>query len=254
MSDCIVQCKQVTVKQQGRTIFSNLDLQIYTDKICAVIGPSGVGKTTILRLITGQIKPSSGEVFFQNKSLAHQSLAELYERRKQIGMVFQSSALFPDLNIFDNIALPLTEHLNLTQSQLTERVESALKAVDLVTVGDLFPWQLSGGMQKRAAIARASILMPALMLYDEPLAGQDPITSQNLLALIEHDGRKNGHSAIIVSHELEQVLPISDQVVMLHHDGVIFSGSVSELLACSHPYVKSFLNNVSLNLKRSVSC
>ena len=237
----IVELKSVTLTLGSKLILNQVDLSIPANKITLLMGMSGAGKTSILRMITGQVKPNKGGVFIDGDQLNCHNLKHLYRVRKQIGMVFQSGALFSDLTVAENVMLPLKEHSSLTSQEMTELVDIALHAVDLNGENNLYPWELSGGMVKRVALARASVLNPKIMLYDEPLAGQDPLTCAKLVKLIKAKSVNN--STIIVSHNLGVMLKLVDYVVMLDAGRLLFADFTDQLKSCNDPLVKSFVRN-----------
>lgn len=239
----MVQFDNIDLVLNERQVFDGLDFLVPQNKMTLLMGPSGVGKTTILRLITGQVEPKAGQVSVAGEPIVYERLASLYAMRKKIGMVFQSSALFPDLTVAENVALPVKEHRQVAPDVLEKLVQQGLEAVDLLDAYDLYPWQLSGGMQKRAALARASMLDPPLMLYDEPLAGQDPVTCHALLRLIKARNDGPNKTAVIVSHNIESMFGLVDHVVMLGQKRAIFVGSVAELFQCEDQKVQQFIQH-----------
>lgn len=237
----IVELNSVTLVLGNKVILDNVTFSLPVGQISLIMGSSGAGKTSVLRLITGQIRPISGQVIVDGEVLEYKNIQHLYSVRKNIGMVFQSGALFADLTVAANIALPLQEHLGLSFSASIDRVDSALQAVGLDSAGELYPWELSGGMLKRAAIARASILEPGLMLYDEPLAGQDPITCNKLLDLIQARKLTSGCASIIVSHNIRAMVSLVDYVVMLHQGKILFADKVNQLAHSHDSIVQGFI-------------
>lgn len=200
-------------------------------KITAVLGPSGIGKTTLLKLIGGQLSADSGEVWFKETPIHSCSESALYQVRKKMGMLFQSGALFNDLSVFENVAFPLREHCQLDEQLLSTLVLMKLQAVGLRGAKDLKPAQLSGGMARRVALARAIALDPEVVMYDEPFTGQDPISMNVLLKLVKQLNSTLGLTSIIVSHDVNEVLSIADNVYVLAEQKVIAHGSVQSVLA-----------------------
>ena len=205
------------------------------------MGPSGIGKTTLLRLIGGQIYPEQGEVWFDGDNIPALSRKKLYHARKKMSMLFQSGALFTDLNVFDNVAFPLREHTELSEELIRTMVLLKLEAVGLRGAAELMPSELSGGMARRAALARAIALDPDLIMYDEPFVGQDPITMGVLVELISNLNRALGVTSIVVSHDVPEVMSIADWVYLMADGKVIAFGSPQELRDNQDPRVQQFL-------------
>ncbi|ADV87703.1 phospholipid ABC transporter ATP-binding protein MlaF [Vibrio vulnificus] len=231
----------LTFSRGQRKIFDNIDLRIPKGKVTAIMGPSGIGKTTLLRLIGGQILPESGEIWFDGVNIPSLSRSKLYHARKKMSMLFQSGALFTDLNVFDNVAFPLREHTQLSESLIRTLVLLKLEAVGLRGAAELMPSELSGGMARRAALARAIALDPELIMYDEPFVGQDPITMGVLVELIRNLNSALGVTAVVVSHDVPEVMSIADWVYLLADGKVIAKGTPEELSNNSDPRVQQFL-------------
>ncbi|EJO3993564.1 phospholipid ABC transporter ATP-binding protein MlaF [Vibrio vulnificus] len=231
----------LTFSRGQRKIFDNIDLRIPKGKVTAIMGPSGIGKTTLLRLIGGQILPESGEIWFDGVNIPSLSRSKLYHARKKMSMLFQSGALFTDLNVFDNVAFPLREHTQLSDSLIRTLVLLKLEAVGLRGAAELMPSELSGGMARRAALARAIALDPELIMYDEPFVGQDPITMGVLVELIRNLNSALGVTAVVVSHDVPEVMSIADGVYLLADGKVIAKGTPEELRNNSDPRVQQFL-------------
>lgn len=238
----IIEIKNVTFYRSDRAIFKNLSCTISTGKITAIMGASGSGKTTLLRLIGGQLQPDEGQVFLFGQDVALLNTLHLNQLRSRMGVLFQSGALFTDLSVFDNVAFPLREHLNLSADDLYNRVLLKLEAVGLRGARDLMPSQLSGGMARRVALARAVAIEPELILYDEPFAGQDPIAMAVLQRLIKHINAQMQLTSVLVSHDITEAFAISDEVILLGHSGVLAQGSPDELKASEDPAVKQFIH------------
>jgi len=217
--------------RQQNLIFDNLNMRFERGKVTAVLGPSGIGKTTLLKLIGGQVPADEGEVLFNEVSIHECAEKTLYETRKKMGMLFQSGALFNDLNVFENVAFPLREHTHLDEKLLSTIVLMKLQAVGLRGAKDLYPSQLSGGMARRVALARAIALDPEVILYDEPFTGQDPISMNVLLKLIQQLNKTMGITSVIVSHDVNEVLSIADNVYVLADNCIIAEGTVEQVLA-----------------------
>ncbi|MBE0344913.1 ATP-binding cassette domain-containing protein [Pseudoalteromonas sp. J010] len=214
-------------------------------KITAIMGPSGIGKTTMLRLIGGQLKPNSGDILFAGNSIPSMSRSELYQARTRMSMLFQSGALFTDMSVFDNVAFPLREHTELSEELIQLVVLMKLQAVGLRGAKDLMPAELSGGMARRAALARAIALDPELIMYDEPFAGQDPISMGVLVRLIKSLNEVLGLSSLIVTHDVTEVLSIADHVVIIAEQGVIGEGTPEQMLKHDSALVQQFLQGLA---------
>lgn len=240
-SSDLVTVNNLTFSRGERVIFDRVNLHVPKGKVTAIMGPSGIGKTTLLRLIGGQIAPDSGEVLFDGHNIPALSRRKLYQVRKKMSMLFQSGALFTDLTVFDNVAFPLREHTQLDEEIIHTLVLLKLEAVGLRGAAQLMPNELSGGMARRAALARAIALDPELIMYDEPFVGQDPITMGVLVELIRNLNQALGVTSIVVSHDVPEVMSIADWVYILANGKVIASGTPDELHANPDPQVQQFL-------------
>jgi len=219
LSQSIVEVKDVSFSRGNRIIYKNMSFSVPKGKITAIMGPSGIGKTTMLRLIGGQLKPDSGDILFEGGSIPKMSRKELYEARTKMSMLFQSGALFTDMSVFDNIAFPIREHTKLSEDLIRLVVLMKLQAVGLRGAKDLMPSELSGGMARRAALARAIALDPELIMYDEPFAGQDPISMGVLVKLIKSLNEVLGLSSLIVTHDVTEVMSIAEHVIIIADQG-----------------------------------
>lgn len=237
----LVEVNNLTFSRGERMIFDNVSLTVPVGKVTAIMGPSGIGKTTLLRLIGGQLLPDKGEVVFAGQNIPTLSRNKLYEARKRMSMLFQSGALFTDMTVFDNVAFPLREHTALPESLIKNIVLLKLEAVGLRGAAGLMPSSLSGGMARRAALARAIAMDPELIMYDEPFAGQDPITMGVLVSLIRNLNQALGLTSIVVSHDVPEVMSIADHVYLLADGKVIASGSPQSLRDNPDPRVSQFL-------------
>ncbi|MDK9762125.1 phospholipid ABC transporter ATP-binding protein MlaF [Vibrio sp. D420a] len=238
----LVKVKNLSFSRGERVIFDNIDLEVPKGKVTAIMGPSGIGKTTLLRLIGGQLPPDHGEIWFDGENIPSLSRRKLYQARKKMSMLFQSGALFTDLNVFDNVAFPLREHTELDESLIRTIVLLKLEAVGLRGAAQLMPSELSGGMARRAALARAIALDPDLIMYDEPFVGQDPITMGVLVELIRNLNQALGLTSIVVSHDVPEVMSIADWVYLLADGKIIAKGTPEELRKNEDPRVQQFLN------------
>ncbi|EEX49723.1 ABC transporter ATP-binding protein [Pasteurella multocida] len=242
MNTPLIEVKNLTFKRGQRTIYDNLNLKVQKGKITAIMGPSGIGKTTLLKLIGGQLQPEVGEIWFEGQDICQLSNSELYKIRQKMGMLFQSGALFTDISTFDNVAFPIREHTLLPESLIRQIVLMKLEAVGLRGAADLMPSELSGGMARRAALARAIALDPELMMFDEPFAGQDPISMGVILSLIKRLNEALELTSIVVSHDVQEVLSIADYAYIIADKRVIAEGTSEQLLQSQDPQVRQFLD------------
>ncbi len=223
-------------------VYKGLSLRIPRGKITAIMGPSGIGKTTLLRLMGGQLKPQRGTIEFAGHNIPELSRSHLYEQRKRMSMLFQSGALFTDMSVYDNIAFPLREHSKLSEEIIETIVLMKLEAVGLRGARHLMPAELSGGMARRAALARAIALDPELIMYDEPFAGQDPISMGVIVKLIKSLNNSLGLTSVVVTHDVAEVLTIADKVVIIADKKVVAEGSPEELKNSDDPLIHQFLS------------
>lgn len=238
----LVQVDDVFFSYGGRPIYKGMSLSIPKGKITAILGPSGTGKTTLLRLIGGQLTPDRGHILFDGIDVHKLKRTELYELRKRMSMLFQSGALFTDLDVFENVAFPLREHTKLPEILIHDLVMMKLEAVGLRGAAHFSPNELSGGMARRAALARSIALDPDLIMYDEPFVGQDPITMAVLVKLISELNRSLGITSIIVTHDVQEVLSIAHQVVIVADGKVLGSGTPEEVRHSKDPRILQFIN------------
>ena len=243
-SDTLIEIKALSFSRGSRPIFDNLNLSIPKGKVTAIMGPSGTGKTTLLKLIAGQLKPDAGEIFVEGHNVHTLKRSKLYELRQKMGMLFQSGALLTDLNVFDNVAFPLREHTKLPESVIEPLVLMKLQAVGLMGARDLTPAELSGGMSRRVALARGIVLDPEMIFYDEPFVGQDPITMSVLVTLIRKLNDSLGLTSVVVSHDVDEVLSIADYVCVLSEGRIIAQGTPKALLESNSDYVNQFVKGL----------
>ncbi|MDX2370284.1 MAG: phospholipid ABC transporter ATP-binding protein MlaF [Colwellia sp.] len=237
----LIEIENLTFKRGERIIYNDISLSIPVGKITAIMGPSGIGKTTLLRLIGGQIKPDGGKILFSGKDIPSLSRRDLYEIRKRMSMLFQSGALFTDMSVFDNIAFPIREHSKLPENIIEKIVLMKLEAVGLRGARDLQPSELSGGMARRVALARAIALDPELILYDEPFAGQDPISMGVIVRLIRSLNDALGLTSVVVSHDVPEVMSIADYIYIIAEQKIIGHGTPEQIKQDESPLVKQFV-------------
>jgi phospholipid/cholesterol/gamma-HCH transport system ATP-binding protein len=237
----LIELRDVSCGYGDRIILEHVNLTVQRGKVLALIGTSGGGKTTVLRLLGRQIKPISGQVLFDGQDLATLDQAGLYAVRRRMGMLFQFGALFTDLSVFENVAFPLREHTKLSEAMIRDLVLMKLNAVGLRGARDLMPSEVSGGMARRVALARAIALDPDLVLYDEPFAGLDPISLGVAARLIRDLNDALGLTSIIVSHDLHETFGIADQVAMIANGRVVAQGTPDELRHSEDPLVQQFV-------------
>jgi phospholipid/cholesterol/gamma-HCH transport system ATP-binding protein len=242
VTETMIDIQQMSFARGSRMIFDQLTLQIPRGKVTAIMGPSGTGKTTLLKLIAGQLLPTTGKVWVDGQDVHGLSRDNLFSLRKRMGMLFQSGALLTDLSVFENIALPLREHTQLPEAVIRSLVLMKLEAVGLRGASDLMPSELSGGMSRRVALARAIALDPQMIFYDEPFAGQDPIGMGVLVRLIRSLNDAMGLTSVVVTHDVDEVLSIADHAVVLSGGRVILSGSVETLRSSTDPWVHQFIH------------
>ncbi|WMY96479.1 MAG: phospholipid ABC transporter ATP-binding protein MlaF [Arsenophonus sp.] len=241
----IIKIKNMFFSRGKNLVFNNINLSIPRGMITAIMGPSGIGKTTLLRLIGGQLLPDKGEIVFDGDNISTLSRSELYMVRKKMSMLFQSIALFTDINVFDNVAFPLREHTLLTRDIIHTVVMMKLETVGLRGAANLMPDELSGGMARRVALARAIALDPELILFDEPFVGQDPVTMGILVNLIDKLNCALGITCIIVSHDIHALFSITDKAYIFAEKRIIAGGTVKELKNNKDKKIQQFLNGIS---------
>ena len=237
----LVEISHLGFSRGTHVIYDDVSLTIPRGKVTAIMGPSGIGKTTLLKLIGGQLRPDKGAIKVDGIDVHQCNRGELFALRKRMSMLFQSGALFTDMNVFDNVAFALREHSELPEAIIRRIVLMKLEAVGLRGAAQMMPSELSGGMQRRAALARAIALEPELVLYDEPFAGQDPISMGVLVKLIRELSDALSLTSVVVSHDVQEVLGIADYVYVLADKKVIAHGTPSELRAADNPKLKQFI-------------
>ncbi|MGJ7495722.1 ABC transporter ATP-binding protein [Variovorax sp. RT4R15] len=238
----LVEFKNVTFGYGARAILDDVSFSVPRGKVTALMGASGGGKTTVLRLVGGQLRAQRGEVLFDGQNVGQMAQPALYAARRRMGMLFQFGALFTDMSVLDNVAFPLREHTLLPEALVRDIVLMKLDAVGLRGARDLMPSEVSGGMARRVALARAIALDPDLVMYDEPFAGLDPISLGTAARLIRRLNDTLGLTSIIVSHDLEETFRIADHVIILANGGIAAQGTPGEVRESVDPLVHQFVN------------
>ncbi|HEY5782818.1 MAG TPA: ATP-binding cassette domain-containing protein [Lysobacter sp.] len=236
----IVRISNLRLERGGRTVLSDINLEVPRGRIVAVLGPSGSGKSTLLAALTGELSPAAGTVEVLGQSVP-QRRRDLLELRKGIGVLLQGNGLLTDLTAAENVALPLRAHTNLPDAVIRQLVLMKLHAVGLRAAADAFPRELSGGMARRVALARALALDPPLMIYDEPLTGLDPIASGVVMDLMRRLNDTLGLTSIVVTHHVHETLPVADQAIVIANGRIVFAGTPSQLESSQDPLVRQFL-------------
>jgi len=239
-----IRLDKVSLALGGRQILSDFSVEIPAGKVTAVMGPSGAGKTTVMRLITGQIKPDAGEVWLGDARVDTLKPRELNRLRRNVGVLLQNGALFTDLTAFDNVALPLREHSGLPEALIRRVALLKLQTVGLRGAADLYPREMSGGMNRRVAMARAMALDPDLMLYDEPFAGLDPISLGVSLRLIRDVNQALGTTSVVITHDVDEVAKLADIVCIIADQKLVASGAPQALDESDHPLVRQFIDGL----------
>jgi phospholipid/cholesterol/gamma-HCH transport system ATP-binding protein len=241
----IIEIRSLGYAVGGRAIFDGLDVDVPRGRITAVMGPSGTGKTTLLRLITGQVRADSGSIEVAGENMRILKRKDLYVLRRRMGMLFQNGALLTDLSVFENVAFPLREHTDLTERLIRQLVLTKLQAVGLRGAADLMPSELSGGMSRRVALARAIVMDPEILIYDEPFVGLDPISLGVILRLIRRLNDTLGLTSIVVSHDVQEISTVADHVLLLSGGQVVAKGTPQELKANPSEIVRQFVGGLA---------
>ena len=243
--DVIVDVRDAHYGVDGRAIFKGLSIKVRRGRITAVMGPSGTGKTTLLRLITGQIFANSGQVVVLGQDLAQARSSEIYGLRKRMGMLFQNGALLTDISVFENVAFPVREHTDLPEPLIRRLVLTKLQSVGLRGAADLMPTELSGGMARRVALARAIVLDPEILIYDEPFVGLDPISLGVILRLIKQMNEALGITSVVVSHDVHELATIAHDSYLMSGGRIVASGTPQELARSESQIVHQFMTGAS---------
>ena len=243
--DPLIRIRGLSTVLNGKTIFDKVDVDIARGRITAVMGPSGTGKTTLMRHITGQLAPDAGEVWVDGQNVVRLDRAQLFSLREKIGYLFQNSALLTDYSVFENVAFPLRQHLDLPEVLVRNLVLTKLQAVGLRGAADLMPHELSGGMMRRVALARAIVRDPMLIIYDEPFVGLDPIALNQILKLIRTLNETLGITSILVAHELAAVRQVADNIYLIAGGKIAAHGAPDELAKGETPWTKQFFTGAA---------
>lgn len=244
-SDNYITIENLHFKRGNRYIYKGLNINIQRGKVTAIMGPSGCGKTTLLRLIGGQLKPEMGRISIDHLDISKLNRKQLMAERRKMGMLFQSGALFTDLSVYENVAFPLRVHTQLPESMIHDLVLMKLQAVGLRGARDLMPAELSGGMERRAALARTIVLDPQLLMYDEPFSGQDPIYMGTLKRLIRNLNDSMGLTSIVVSHDVPETASIADYIYIIANGLVIGEGTPEEIMNSKDELVAQFIGGLA---------
>ena len=241
----LIQIRGLRFLRGEKAIFDGVDIDIPRGKITAIMGPSGTGKTTLLKLIGGQLHPQAGTVLVDGENIHRLGTRDLYRLRMRMGMLFQSGALLTDISVFDNVAYPLREHTGLPESMIRKLVLLKLEAVGLRGARDLMPSALSGGMARRVALARAMALDPMMIMYDEPFTGQDPISMGVLVELIRSLNDASRLSSIIVSHDVHETAAIADLIYVISDGKVVDHGPPAEMMDSASEWTGQFMHGLA---------
>ena len=244
METPLIEFREVTKRFGSRTVLDQVNLKIYENQITTIMGKSGTGKSVLLKHIIGLLSPDAGSILFMGKPIHRMKRGEWDRCRGQISYLFQNNALFDSMTVFDNIAMPLRQTTPMSPKEIKKKVMARIEQTELTEAVDKYPSELSGGMQKRVALARSLVTDPRIVLFDEPTAGQDPIRKNTILSTIAHYRKKFGFTAVLVSHDTPNVFFISDRIVYLWEGKVAFQGSYEESTRLNHPMVKEFLQSL----------
>jgi phospholipid/cholesterol/gamma-HCH transport system ATP-binding protein len=240
----LIEFKEVTKRFGNRTVLDQVNLEIYENQITTIMGKSGTGKSVLLKHIIGLLSPDAGTILFMGKPVHQMRKGAWDQYRGQISYLFQNNALFDSMTVFDNIAMPLRQTTTMSPKEIEKKVMSRIEQTELTDAVDKYPSELSGGMQKRVALARSLVTDPKIVLFDEPTAGQDPIRGNTILSTIAHYRKKFGFTAVLVSHDIPNIFFISDRLIFLWEGKVAFQGSYEETTKLKHPMVKEFIDSL----------
>ena len=242
MTDNVIEVRDLSFSYGELQVFRGLSLDIPRGKVVAILGSSGSGKSTLLKLIGGQLRPARGSILVEGENVHQLDADALYELRLEMGMMFQTSGLFSDLSVYENIAFPIRENFDLPEEVVRRMVLMKLHAVGLRGARDMKPGDLSGGMTRRVALARAIATDPKLMMYDEPFAGLDPISLNQIVELIRSLNEALGLSSIVVTYDVQEALKVAEYVYVINDGSVLGQGTPQQISSSADPYLKQFVN------------
>lgn len=242
----LIEFKNVTKRFGKKTVLDNVDLEIHDGHVTTIIGKSGTGKSVLLKHIIGLLHPTDGKVLFKGQSVHHMNKKAFHQLQSQFSYCFQNNALFDSLTVGQNIALPLEQTTKMGKKAVADKVVEKMEQLEVADVADKYPAELSGGMQKRVALARALVTDPKIVLFDEPTTGQDPIRKNAILSMIVQNQRKFGFSTIMISHDIPDVFFISDRILVLYEGKIIFQGTYRELDQLDHPFVEEYVQSLKV--------
>jgi phospholipid/cholesterol/gamma-HCH transport system ATP-binding protein len=252
MKTPLIEFRNVTKRFGENVVLNEVNLKIYENEITTIIGKSGTGKSVLLKHVIGLMIPDGGTILFKGKPIKVMKNGEWDECRTQISYMFQNNALFDSMTVFENIALPLRQTTNLKKKDVKMKVMSRIEQMDLADFAYEYPSELSGGMQKRVALARALITDPTIVLFDEPTTGQDPVRKNVILSMIAHYRKQFGFTAVLISHDIPDIFFISDRILMLWEGKIDFQGSHEEIAGLNHPVVREFKESIA-NLSQELN-
>jgi phospholipid/cholesterol/gamma-HCH transport system ATP-binding protein len=244
METPLIEFRGVTKRFGSETVLDRADLKIYENQISTIIGKSGTGKSVLLKHIIGLLSPDEGVILFQGKPVRKLKKSEWDAYRKQVSYLFQNNALFDSMTVFDNVAFPLRQASKLGKKEIEQKVMARIEQTELSDVVSKYPSELSGGMQKRVALARALVTDPKIVLFDEPTTGQDPIRKNVILSMIAQYRKKFGFTAVIISHDIPDIFYVSDRILLLWEGKIAFQGPYEDLVKFSHPMIDEFLKSI----------
>jgi phospholipid/cholesterol/gamma-HCH transport system ATP-binding protein len=244
MENPLIEFRDVTKRFNGRPVLEKANLAIYENQVTTIIGKSGSGKSVLLKHIIGLLSPDEGSILFKGRPVSEMKKSEWDRYRSQISYMFQNNALFDSMSVFENISLPLRQTTNLRKKEIEQRAMSRIEQMELADAVYRYPSELSGGMQKRVALARSLVTDPSIVLFDEPTTGQDPIRRNVILSMIAHYRKKFGFTAVLISHDIPDVFFISDRILLLWEGKIAFHGTYGELTRLEHPLIEEFLKSL----------
>ena len=244
VTEPMIELKNVSMSFQDRRILDDVSLQVQRGEILVIIGPSGSGKSTLLRLMIGLLKPDSGQIWVDGREISHLDEDDLNQIRRNMGMVFQYSALFDSMTVGENVAFGIRQHTKMPEEEILRVIRRTLRMVGLMGRENAMPSELSGGMKKRVSLARAIALNPKIVLYDEPTSGLDPVMSATINRLIMSTRRIMGVTAVVVTHDMESAFTIADRIAMIYDERIIEVGTPAEFRQSGNPVVQQFISGV----------